>query len=340
MKADIEQRFDKWTAVPGWRVEIYSPDRQYEWDEFVAQSRNGTFLLCRGYMDYHADRFTDCSLMIYYGRQLLTLLPGHLEGQTYCSHNGLTYGGLLLHPHITLVRVQAALVTACAFLQCHYNVTKLVYKAIPHIYHRYPAEDDLYVLTRLGARLAERCVSSVVRPEMALPLQELRRRQLKRARTCGLTWVEDDAFHLFWPLLEENLLRRHGVKPVHTLEEIERLHRSFPDRIRLFRVCEGTETVGGCVVYETDCVAHVQYIASSERGRHSGALDLLFTHLLTVRYRHVPYFDFGISTEQGGRILNEGLLFQKEGFGARSVVYDKYVLELDKPAAGERTKHD
>lgn len=115
MKADIEQRFDKWTAVPGWRVEVYSPDRQDEWDEFVAQSRNGTFLLCRGYMDYHADRFTDCSLMIYYGRQLLALLPGHLEGQTYCSHNGLTYGGLLLHPHITLVRVQAALVTACAF---------------------------------------------------------------------------------------------------------------------------------------------------------------------------------------------------------------------------------
>lgn len=335
MEDTATQSHDKWMTLPGWRVEKYSPDRKACWDDFVCHSRNGTFLLCRDYMDYHADRFVDCSLMIYYGQKLLALLPGHLEETTYCSHNGLTYGGLLLHPLITQVRVQAALVAACDFLHRHYGVTMLVYKAIPHIYHRYPAEDDLYALTRLGARLTERSVASVVRPGAALPLRELRRRQLRRAGACGLSWVEDECFHLFWPLLEENLMRRHGVKPVHTLEEIERLHRYFPERIKLFRVCEGEDTVGGCVVYETDCVAHVQYIASSDRGRHCGALDLLFTELLSVRYRNIPYFDFGISTEQGGRVLNEGLLFQKEGFGARSVVYDKYVLELGGTVAEE-----
>lgn len=335
MRNDIEQKYNKWITLPGWRVEKYSSDRKECWDEFVSHSRNGTFLLCRDYMDYHADRFEDCSLMIYYRQKLAALLPGHLEGNTYCSHNGLTYGGLLLHPLITLVRVQDALAAACAYLCRYHGVIKLEYKAIPHIYHRYPSEDDLYVLTSFGAQLAERCVSSVVRPDAALPLRELRRRQLKRAEKCGLTWVEDGAFHLFWPLLEENLARRHGVKPVHTLEEIERLHHYFPDRIRLFRVCDGEETVGGCVVYETDRVAHVQYIASSDRGRRCGALDLLFVNLLAERYRDVPCFDFGISTEQGGRVLNKGLLFQKEGFGARSVVYDKYVLKLDGPATDE-----
>ena len=40
-------------------------------------------------------------------------------------------------------------------------------------------------------------------------------------------------------------------------------------------------------------------------------------------------FDFGISTEQGGRYLNEGLIFQKEGFGARTVVYDTYELNIE-----------
>jgi hypothetical protein len=33
------------------------------WNRFNQASRNGTFLFDRGYMDYHADRFTDASLM-------------------------------------------------------------------------------------------------------------------------------------------------------------------------------------------------------------------------------------------------------------------------------------
>ena len=45
----------------------YSINRKEVWDQFVAQSKNGTFLFQRNFMDYHADRFFDCSLMIYDG---------------------------------------------------------------------------------------------------------------------------------------------------------------------------------------------------------------------------------------------------------------------------------
>ena len=38
-------------------------------------------------------------------------------------------------------------------------------------------------------------------------------------------------------------------------------------------------------------------------------------------------FDFGISNERDGT-LNPGLMRNKEGFGARAVVHDRYVLEL------------
>ena len=41
----------------------YTSDQKIVWDSFVAASRNGTFLFMRDYMDYHADRFTDYSLM-------------------------------------------------------------------------------------------------------------------------------------------------------------------------------------------------------------------------------------------------------------------------------------
>ncbi len=43
----------------------YSINRKETWDAFVQASKNGTFLLQRNFMDYHSDRFFDCSLLIY-----------------------------------------------------------------------------------------------------------------------------------------------------------------------------------------------------------------------------------------------------------------------------------
>ena len=57
-------------------------------------------------------------------------------------------------------------------------------------------------------------------------------------------------------------------------------------------------------------------------------MDLLFHRLIHEVYSSVPYFDMGTSVEEGGRVLNEGLIFQKEGFGGRAVVYDTYELDI------------
>nr|WP_291529147.1 GNAT family N-acetyltransferase [Bacteroides sp. UBA939] len=311
-----------------WQVLRYSAEQKERWDRFVHRSRNGTFLLLRDYMDYHTDRFTDCSLLIYCNRKPVALLPGNISGGCYYSHQGLTYGGMLLSPSITLQKVESAFLTALEYLRTEHGITSLVYRAIPHIYHRYPSEEDLFVLTRLGATLAARSISSTVLPGNCLPFRTLRSRQQKRAEKYNLRITEDEDFAAFWHILEDNLRECHDAMPVHSLDEITRLHRNFPRRISLFRVCEGAGTLGGCVIYETDEVAHVQYIAASPRGKKYGALDLLFHHLIHVRYARKQYFDFGISTEQGGRVLNEGLLFQKEGFGARAIMYDVYELKL------------
>ena len=75
----------------------------------------------------------------------------------------------------------------------------------------------------------------------------------------------------------------------------------------------------------------MQYIAASDAGCALGALDWLFAQLLSqaaVLFPHVRYFDFGTCNEQDGRYLNEGLIFQKEGFGARAICYDTYCMGL------------
>jgi hypothetical protein len=309
-------------------LEPYQPGLQEEWDAFVRQSRNGTFLFERGYMGYHADRFADASLVFRDSAgHPVALLPASRVGDDVTSHGGLTYGGLVLGSE---ARTRAVL---CLLEDCfdHYRaagVTSVLYKCVPHIYHRLVSEDDLYALFRLGATLVRRDVSSTVQPAGRPSPQARRGRGARKALRAGVRVERSTDFASFWPLLERGLLWRHGVSPVHTLEEISLLAGRFPDHIKLFLALAGTTAVAGTVIYETPFVAHAQYIGSDDRGREVGALDLLFEELIGTAYRDMPYFDFGISTEADGAELNDGLIEYKEGHGATATVYDFYRIEL------------
>ena len=308
----------------------YGSDRADVWNAFVAASKNGTFLLHRDYMDYHANRFVDCSLLFYKKGELVAVLPANYKAEegTVYSHGGLTYGGLVLSERITVADTMQVMACAMHWMKRALGAREWIYKPIPHIYHRAPAEEDLYALFRQEATLVARGVSAAIACDNTLPMQELRRRGAKRAAANNVVYEECGELHEFWPILEEVLAGRHDCRPVHTVEEMERLMAAFPGNIRLFVAKAEGRVVAGTLIYETEQVAHAQYIAASAEGRAMGALDGLFCHLIAEVFAEKKYFDFGISTEQGGRYLNEGLAFQKEGFGARAVVYDIYKLKI------------
>lgn len=69
-------------------VRPYSNDNAAEWNAFIAGSKQGTFLLDRGYMDYHRDRFDDFSLMVYFKSKLFALLPANRVGTTLFHTRG------------------------------------------------------------------------------------------------------------------------------------------------------------------------------------------------------------------------------------------------------------
>jgi hypothetical protein len=307
-------------------IERYRSELAQEWNAFVTASRNATFLLDRGYMDYHRHRYQDHSLVLRDATARITsLLPANEHAGSLYSHAGLTYGGLLTSSRSGAADVLDMFKAIRGYLGGH-GLAGLHYKTIPWIYHRQPAEDDRYALFRLGASLTRRDVLTVVPRMERLPYQERRRRGVKAARKAGLSVQESDAYAAFWQILSKNLQARHGVCPVHSLEEIEQLHARFPREIRLFTTLFDGAVVAGAVIYESDRVAHVQYISANEAGRRAHALDLLFDVLLTDTYRDKPYFDFGISNERAGQVLNQGLIEQKEGFGGRSIVHDHYEL--------------
>jgi Acetyltransferase (GNAT) domain len=307
------------------RVERYEPKWQPVWDEFVSRSKNGVFLFQRSYMEYHADRFIDNSLLFFDGDKLIALLPANRREDALVSHAGLTFGGFVTdHRMKTPVMLQLfdALKAHCRDV----GVTTVVYKVVPHIYHRVPAEEDLYALFVHGGRLVRRDVSSSIRMRDRVGLSKGRKWAAKRARSCGLAVRPTTDFESFMAIKEEDLRLRYNARPTHTAAELRLLAERFPDNIKLFGAYRGDVLLGGVVVYESPRVAHTQYIATTQEGKELPALDCVLDGLLNETYADKPYFDFGISTEDGGRALNVGLIENKESYGARAVAYDWYEI--------------
>ena len=341
----------------------YSINRKETWDAFVEMSKNGTFLLKRNFMDYHSDRFFDCSLLIYSGispdgefkekglttKDLVAVFPANWDKEhlTVYSHQGLTYGGLLVLPDMTQKEVMDMMQAILQYYRDMMQAERFVYKPIPYIYSSIPSGEDLYALFRAGASLSRRLVSTCVSMHNPMKMTTLRIRQARKAVDHGfyidrMTEGDTETLREYWTLLEHVLKKYHDSHPTHTFQEMALLMSQFPKNIRLYIVRHEKRIVAGVVIFECRKVAHVQYIASGEEGRTFGALDLLFRHLINERYKQFDWLDLGTSNEDGGRVLNEGLIFQKEGFGGRAVCYDTYEIKTlsNSPLKGEDTGED
>jgi hypothetical protein len=303
------------------------------WDECVSQASAGTFLHMRRFLSYHARRFEDRSLVLEDGGgRVIAVFPATLDpadSSTVISHPGITYGGLLHAGKLVGSECLRALQAICG----HYSAQglgRLRYKAVPSIYHRMPAQDDLYALFRMGASLYRRDLSCAIDLAARATPSERRRRGLKKALGKGLEVVEGfEPVGNFWRILEENLFSRHQQKPVHTLEEIALLHGRFPTEIRLLVATLEDEVVAGTLLFDSARVSHSQYTASSARGRAISALDAVFEAAIALATREGRrYFDFGVSTEDSGWQLNDGLHEFKAGFGGAGVAHDFYEVQL------------
>lgn len=306
----------------------YTPDRKDEWNTFVAQSKNGTFLFDRDYMDYHADRFRDHSLMFYREGRLFALLPANERDDTFQSHAGLTYGGLVMDARTTA----AATVTLFAELNEYLRregFRRVLYKCIPWIYHQMAAEEDLYAIARTcDARLQERDLGTCIIQRTAIRWERIRRRALKRAQEAGITVERSTDYAAFWQVLNDNLRTKYDSHPVHTLDEITLLADRFPQNIVLYTARLGDDVLAGMVLYVSTQVARAQYSSATPLGKQLGAIDALYDRIILHDYAHLPYFEFGTSAEPDSNAILEPLVFQKEGFGGRGIVFDRYEWEV------------
>ncbi|MBR5420325.1 MAG: GNAT family N-acetyltransferase [Lachnospiraceae bacterium] len=312
------------------RPVVYTKEREGEWNAFVTNAKNSLFMFHRSYMDYHSDRFSDHSFMFYEDDELCGLLPANLSGNCLYSHQGLTFGGLLLSDKAKQHTAQDCFEALLSQLRSE-GISKLVYKAVPHIYHRQPAEEDLYCLHRAGAVLSAVSASTVVNLSAPLKMPKGRKAQIARAKREGVEvrlLTEKEDYVRFMALEDKVLTERHDKKAVHSAEEMWLLHSRFPEEIRLFGAMLSGELIAGSVVFVYPQLVHTQYMAADETARRIGALDLVIAGLIEEYASQKLWLDFGISTEDDGHYLNEGLIAQKEGFGGRTNIYGKWELQL------------
>ena len=266
--------------------------------------------------------------MFYLGERLLAVLPAHQSGDTLCSHNGLTYGGLVMSPRLTVVQTMNLFRELNDYLRAE-GFRHVSYKCIPWIYHRLPAEEDLYALYHeCRARMVARDFATDVFLHGDMRWERVRRRGVSRAQKAGVVVERSSDYAAFWEVLSQNLQTKYGVKPVHTLQEITLLHSRFPENIVLYQAVKDGVVLGGVVLYITPQVVHAQYSSATPEGKKLGVIDLLYSRIFND-YENYSHFDFGRSTENpDGSGLNEQLVFQKEGFGGRGLCYDIYEYDL------------
>jgi len=311
-------------------VKKYNVDFILDWNNFLKNSKNGTFMFQREFMDYHSDRFNDYSLIIFNEKKVIGLFPANINGKTLNSHGGLTFGGLVVGKTLKLNEYLKIFKSMLVFLNEN-DIEDINYKSVPDFYKSVPSQEEEYVFYLLEANYYRSDTSITINNSYKLPYQNRRKRIIKKAQKKQFTIKRDNDFNSFWNnILSPNLMDRFGTKPVHNLEEIELLHLNFPKNVHQINIYDGNEIISGCTIFETELVAHAQYISGNNYGRQSGALDMLFDYLITDLFKEKEFFDFGICNEKNGKYINHGLLDWKEGFGGRTYVHKFYNIKTSK----------
>lgn len=311
------------SEVAAIRIERYSPALLDAWTEVLCHARNGIFQFDRNYIEYHGDRFEDMSAVAYVDGRPAAVMPAAFDPvlRKVVSHPGLTFGGAVLARNL---RGDAALAVVDALLDAFrdWGATSCLVKMLPHALASYPSAEVDYGLWRRGFTLVRRDLSSLLPLAGAIPFNSSKTNAVRRARKLGVG-VTDAPVEIFHAILCDVLMAQHGVKPVHSLDELQRLHANFPEDILVRVAVLGQQVLAGTLVFRYGHAWHTQYMANSDEGRRVGALDLVVSELIVeAAAAGASHVSFGASTINRGLDVNYGLLWQKESYGARTMVHD------------------
>lgn len=310
-----------------YKIIRYQPEYKQQWDDFVRTAKNATFLFYRDFMEYHSDRFEDYSLMVFKDDKLVSILPANRKGNAIYSHQGLTYGGVIIRSQLKLSNYIELFQHVLQFLEKN-QISHFEIKLLPSFFASLASEEINYVLFCLNASCFRCDTFAVIDLQKPFHFSKDRKEGIKRGIKNNLEVREETDLFPFWenlliPVLEE----KHDALPVHSAAEIQLLKEKFPAQIRQFNVYKNDNLVTGTTIFETSQVAHSQYIAANSDKNNNGSLDFLHNHLIKNVFQKKAFFDFGTFNLDAGTKINTGLGYSKQSFGAQIYAQNFYRIE-------------
>ena len=139
-------------SLKSYTIRKYNKEDLEIWNDFIKKSINGSFLFYRDFMEYHEDRFDDFSLLIYKNQHLVGIIPANYSNNYVFSHQGLTYGGLILKHYLGAKKLMEIISEVLKFLSGQ-NKNAFVVKLIPFFYCNQPLYGIETLLWEVGAKL-------------------------------------------------------------------------------------------------------------------------------------------------------------------------------------------
>ena len=303
----------------------YNIEHKAQWDAFVQQSDNFSFLFYRDYMAYHSDRFIDLSLMLFEKDKLKCLLPGNSTNGIFYSHQGLTFGTMIHEPHFTYEKASLYLAHFMSFLK-EEGLKQMLVKSQPFFYTSSLNHIQDYLFNHRQLQQQKLEIGAFIQSENhAFPKSSIEKRKL---RLSDFYVDEDNPLDEFWDVLEQNLKQQHGSKPVHTLKEIKKLTKLFPDNIKLFviRHVDTNHIDAGTLLFDNGSVVKMQYIATSDNGRTNRAIHAMYYLFISQYKKTKKYIDMG--TCMTDEDVNTSLLYLKQRFGAEVYCTQRFTLAI------------
>ena len=320
-------------------MDVIRYEKKYldQWEDFVESSNNGTIFHTRKFLSYHpADRFKDCSLLFKDKNKIISIIPAaHIkkdDAVNFISHQGVSYGGFVYKDSLSIR--QAFEMTETLIDYCTNNkFEKIIITHSPFVYQKKYNDYVDFAFIKNGFQYLKREVSSVVpldvNEDRVLSLfKSEARTAVRKSEKMGVVIRESEDFNDYYRILKNNLAMRHNVNPAHSLEELLKLKKLFPDKIQLVGAYIKNKMIAGVVnFYCNEKVVLVFYISNNMEYQQYRAVNYLFyTIIKDAVKRGLSYLDFGLFTVNMDP--NWGLGKFKENFGARGILRDSFYLDL------------
>lgn len=310
-------------------IKRYQKSDYANWNSFIGQAKNATFLFHRDFMEYHEDRFEDFSLIVLDGEKWVAVLPANIVGTVIFSHQGLTYGGLIYSANIKAAIIGELLDCLLSFFKDN-NIQSFYFKSIPFFYLSSGNMETEFFLLNKGAFLEKKEMNLAINLALPLTISRSKLKHFRKTDAHNLQLVEETELDSFWELvLRPRLQEKYNAKPVHSLEEITKLKTLFPLNIKQFSVYHKDVIVAGVTLFETKMVVKSQYGATTKKGEELRALDFAFITLIEkYKKQGTLFFDMGLANDGNEKGFHAGLLQQKEELGCSVYGQDFYKMNL------------